>query len=83
MDATTAVLYFGSKQIVVYPNHLNAVRTQTKLCDNELIKQRNLWIKPHIHLIEIKSQLSATHFDDKIPTFVVASGIMIPAPIFA
>ena len=51
--------------------------------DNKSIEQRNWWIKPQIHLIKIKSHFSATHFDDKFPTFGVAFCIMVPTPIFA
>ena len=46
------------------------------------MEPENLWIKPHIHLIKIKSHFSVTHFGDKFPTFGVASCIMVPAPIF-
>ena len=54
-----------------------------KFSDKKLIERENLWIKPHIHLIKIKSHFSGTHFDDKCPTFSVASCLMIPVPIFA
>ena len=36
--------------------------------ENKLIERENLWIKPHIRLIKIKSHFSGTHFDDKFPT---------------
>ena len=51
--------------------------------DNKLIEREHLWIKPHFRLIKIKSHFSGTHFDDKFPTFGVASCNMVPAPIFA
>ena len=51
--------------------------------DNKFIERENLWIKPKIRSIKIKSHFSGTHFDDKFPTFGVASYIMVPAPIFA
>ena len=50
--------------------------------ENKLIQQENMWIKPHIRLIKIKSDFSGAHFDDKFPTFGVPSYIMGPAPIF-
>ena len=43
----------------------------------------NLWIKPHIHLIKIKAHFGAAHFDDKFPTFGIASCFMVPAPFLA
>ena len=51
--------------------------------ENKLIEQENLWITSNIRLIKIKSHFSGTRFDDKFPTFGVASGIMVPTPIFA
>ena len=51
--------------------------------ENKLIERENLWIKPHIRFIKIKSHFSGTHFDDQFATFGVASCIMVPAPIFA
>ena len=50
--------------------------------ENKLIEQENLWIKPHIRLIKIKSHFSGAHFDNKFPTFGVASCIMVPVPYF-
>ena len=47
------------------------------------MEREDLWIKPHIHLIKIKSHFSGTHFDDKFPTFGMASCITVPAQIFA
>ena len=79
MDATTTFLYFGSKQVIVYQNPLNIVRTQTKLFNNKFIERDNLWIKPKFRLVKIKAHFSGTHFDGKFPTFGVASCIMVPA----
>ena len=53
-----------------------------KFVENKLIEWDNLWIKPHILLVKIKSHFSGANFDDKFPTFVVVSCIMVPAAIF-
>ena len=59
--------------------------TQLELKQNffydKLIEWENLWIKPHIRLVKMKSHFSGTNFDEKFPIFRVASCIMLPAPI--
>ena len=75
-------LPFYNLQIYVYQNLINTVRTKQNIVENSLIEQEHLWIKPHIRLIENKSHFSGTDFDDKFPTFGVASSIMVHAPIF-
>ena len=82
MDAATTILWFGITQIYVNQNLLNAVRTQQNVVESNLIKRVNLWIKPHVGLIEITSHFSSAHFGDKFITFGPDSCIMVLDSIF-
>ena len=57
---------------------LTQLQLKQDVVENKLIKRENLWIKPYICLIKLKSHFGSTQFDDKFPTFGVASCIMVP-----
>ena len=55
---------------------LTQLELKQDVVENKLIKRENLWIKPYIWLIKLKSHFRSTQFDDKFRTYGVASCIM-------
>ena len=73
----------GQSKYICSRIFLTQLELKQNVVENTLIERENLWIKPYISLIKIESHFSGTHFDNKFPTFGVASSIMVAAPIFA
>ena len=75
MVYTITVLWFVLKNINVYQNLLKTVRTQRKRYWKQMNDIENLWIKPHIRLID-------TQFHATFMAFETGFFIKEPAPIF-
>ena len=73
----------GQSKYICTRIFLTQLELKQNAVENTLIERENLWIKPYIRLIKIESHLSGTHFDNKFPTFGMASCIMVAASIFA